>query len=110
MHRKFINSVRRIKSFIILALLRRSEQRVCEAHLRIIASGQHSSFRNKCRSCAELFVGNTVSDLARPRLEPQTSRSRDELVTARPTNWPVLFVKFENQIFHSIFDLEVRPV
>ena len=30
-------------------------------------------------------VGNTVSDLTGPRFEPQTSRSRDECVTARPT-------------------------
>ena len=30
-------------------------------------------------------VGNTVSDLTGPRFEPQTSRSRDERVAARPT-------------------------
>ena len=30
-------------------------------------------------------VGNTVSDLTGSRFEPQTSRSRDERVTARPT-------------------------
>ena len=30
-------------------------------------------------------VGNTVSDLTAPRFEPQTSRSRDERATARPT-------------------------
>ena len=30
-------------------------------------------------------IGNTVSDLTGPRFEPQTSRSRDERVTARPT-------------------------
>ena len=29
-------------------------------------------------------VSNTVSDLTGPRFEPQTSRSRDERVTARP--------------------------
>ena len=29
-------------------------------------------------------IGNTVSDLTGPRFEPQTSRSRDERVTARP--------------------------
>ena len=29
-------------------------------------------------------VGNTVFDLTGPRYEPQTSRSRDERVTARP--------------------------
>ena len=32
-------------------------------------------------------IANTVSDLTSPRFEPQTSRSRDEHVTARPTNW-----------------------
>ena len=31
------------------------------------------------------LVGNTVSDLTGLRFEPQTSRSRDERVTARPT-------------------------
>ena len=35
-------------------------------------------------------VGNTVSDLTGPRFEPQTSRSRDERVTARPTNFLLL--------------------
>ena len=30
-------------------------------------------------------VGNTVSDFTGPRIEPQTSRSRDEHVTARST-------------------------
>ena len=30
-------------------------------------------------------VGNTVSDLIGPRFELQTSRSREERVTARPT-------------------------
>ena len=30
-------------------------------------------------------VGNTVADLTSPRFEPQTSRSRDERVTAQPT-------------------------
>ena len=32
-------------------------------------------------------VGNTVSEVIGPRFEPQTSRSRDEHVTARPTGW-----------------------
>ena len=31
-----------------------------------------------------LAVGSTVFDLTGPRFEPQTSRSRDERVTARP--------------------------
>ena len=37
-------------------------------------------------------VGNIPSDLTGPRFEPQTSRSRHERVTARPTGW------FENQL------------
>ena len=32
-------------------------------------------------------VGNTVSDLTSPRFEPQTSRSRDQRITAWPTGW-----------------------
>ena len=31
-------------------------------------------------------VGNTVSDLTGPRFEPQTSRSRNKRVTARPVS------------------------
>ena len=45
--------------------------------------GQRSSFREILQrwraSC------NTVSDLTDPRFEPETSRFRDERVTARPT-------------------------
>ena len=41
-------------------------------------------------------VGNTVSDLTGPRFEPQTSRSRDERVTARPTG------RFKNLNLNSI--------
>ena len=38
----------------------------------------------KCLSGGEPF--STLSDLTGPRFEPQTSRPRDERVTARPTN------------------------
>ena len=54
--------------------------------------GQHSSIRSPGNTAPfeEMSqrwraVGNTVSDLTGPRFEPQTSRSRDERVTARPT-------------------------
>ena len=40
-----------IKSFVILAVVRRSVQRVCGAHLLVIAPKQHSSFR---RNVAEV--------------------------------------------------------
>ena len=69
-----------IKSFIILAVLRESVYRVCWAHLRVIAPGQHSSFQRNV--AAVRAVGHTVSDLTGPRFEPQTSRSRDERVNA----------------------------
>ena len=36
-------------------------------------------------------VGNTVSDLTGPRFKLQTSRSRDERVSARPTGLCTLF-------------------
>ena len=35
-------------------------------------------------AAAAAAVGNTVSDLTGPRFEPQTSRSRDERISARP--------------------------
>ena len=37
-------------------------------------------------------VGNTVFDLIGQRFESQTSRSRNERVTARPTGWSRLFI------------------
>ena len=41
-------------------------------------------------------VGSTVSDLTGPRFEPQTSRSRDECVTARPTGRYIANVDLSN--------------
>ena len=37
-------------------------------------------------------VGNIVTDLTDPKIEPQISRSRDEQLTARPTDR--YFIKF----------------
>ena len=54
-----------IKSFIILAGLRRSVLRVGGSHLRIIA---------------EMGSANSLAGLTGPRFEPQTSRSRDKCV------------------------------
>ena len=55
--------------FIILAVLRRSGS----THIRGLASGQHSS-----EETSQLWrvVGDTVSDLTGPRIEPQTSQTR----------------------------------
>ena len=55
------------------------------AHLCDLAPEQHSSFRR--------YVA-AVSDLTGPRFEPQTSRSRDERVTARPTGRLVELFRF----------------
>ena len=42
----------------------------------------------------ERAVGNTLSDLTGPRFEPHTSHSRDERVTARPTDRIIIFEMF----------------
>ena len=46
-------------------------------------------------------VGNTVSDLTGPRFEPQTSRSRDERVTAWPTKYRKYDCILKSGDFHS---------
>ena len=77
-------SVNQIKSFIILAALRRNVSRVGKAHLRVILPiGNTAPFEEMLQPWR--VVGNTVSNLTGPRFEPQTSRSRDERVTTRPT-------------------------
>ena len=48
-------------------------------------------------------VGNTVSDSTGPRFELQTSRSRDERVTARPTG------RFLTRIFNKCVEQETFP-
>ena len=92
-----------IKSFIILAVLRRSVLRVGGAHLRVIAPmGNTAPFEEMLQQWR--VVGNTVSDLTGPRFDLQTSRSRDERVTARPTGLQKLF-DFKFLIFSCIFSL-----
>ena len=47
-------------------------------------------------------IGNTVSDLTSPRLKLQTSSSREERVSARPTS---RFCKFlSNKFKHTVFE------
>ena len=53
-------------------------------------------FSKKCRSGGEL--GYIVSDWTGPRLEPLTTRSRDERVTARPTG------RFQQRVKTTQFD------
>ena len=72
-----------IKSLFTLALLRQSVLRVRGAHPRLLRPGNSAPFKEILQRWR--VVGNTVSDLTGPRFEPQTSRSRDEHVTALPT-------------------------
>ena len=76
-----------IKSFIILAVLRRSAYRVCEAHLCIFAPGQHSSFRRNFAAVAGSWQHCVRFELP----EIWTSCSRDE-TRYRLTNWPFLII------------------
>ena len=46
------NQIIQIKSFIVLAVIRRSVKRVGGAHLRVIAPGQHSFFRKNVAAVA----------------------------------------------------------
>ena len=55
-----INQQLQIKSFIILAGLRRSVQRVGGAHLRVNAPGQHSSFRRNVAAVASRWHQSTT--------------------------------------------------
>ena len=47
-----VSKLNQIKSFIILAVVRRSVLRVGGAHLRVIALGQHSSIRRNVAAVA----------------------------------------------------------
>ena len=50
-------------------------------------------------------VGNAVSDLTGPRFEPQTSRFRDERVTARPTGVAKFYCDAIATVFSRKFDV-----
>ena len=73
-------------------------------YFRVIAPGQHSSFRKVSQRWRA--VGNTVSDLTGPRFEIRTSRSRDSLATARPSGRCLLIV-LHVSVLHEI-TLEFR--
>ena len=73
-----------IKSFTILAALRRSVKRVCRAYLHIIVpEGYTAPFEEMLQRWQA--IGKTAFDLTGPRFEAQTSRCRDERVTAGST-------------------------
>ena len=54
-----------------------------EAQLRVIV-GNTAPLKDMLQRWKA--VGNTVFDLTSPRFEPQTSRSRNKCVTARPSS------------------------
>ena len=70
----------------ILAVVRRSVKRVCGAHLRVTAPGQHSSFRRNVAAVASCWQHCVRFD--RPEIRtsdlPLQRRTR-----YRSTNWPV---------------------
>ena len=73
-----------IKSFIILAVLRRNELRVYRAHLRVIApAGNTAPFEEMLQGWRT--VGNTVFNLTDPRFEPDL-RSNNWLIPSRVNN------------------------
>ena len=72
-----------INSFIIFAAFRQSLERVFWAHLLVIAPWQHSSFQRN--AVGWRAFGNISSDLIDLRIEPQTSRSRNERIAAQLT-------------------------
>ena len=80
-----IMQTNQIKSFIILALISPFEE-----------------MSQRWRA-----VDNTVFDLTCPRFELQTSRSRDERVTARPTGRSTNYADYESQnkktLLHTVF-------
>ena len=64
-----VNRTQCYQIFLILAVLRRSEQRVCGAHLRVITPRKHSFIRKLLQWWR--VVGNTASDLAGRDLNPR---------------------------------------
>ena len=67
----------------MFTVLRQSMLRVGRAHSRVIEPVNTVSFEEMSQRWRA--DGNTVSDLACPRFEPQTSCFKDERVSARPT-------------------------
>ena len=73
-----------IRSFIILVYYAEACNELAEPISASLRPGNTAPFKEISQRWQA--VGNTVSDLTGPRFEPQTSRSRDERVTARPTD------------------------
>ena len=58
-----------------------------QAHLCVIAPSAAQLITKKSSSGGEPLATLNVLDLMGPRFEPEASRSRDERVTARPTDY-----------------------
>ena len=74
-----------IKSFVILAVLRRSVYRVCRPHLRVIVPCQQSSFQRNVAAVAS--SGQLSVRFNRPEIRTSALRSPDKRGTARPNGW-----------------------
>ena len=76
-----------IKSFITLAVMYYVEARneFAEVHFRVIVPTGNTALSEEMLQDGESLV--TLHDLISPRFEPQTFRSKDECVTARPSGY-----------------------
>ena len=81
-------------SFLLLYSLYYAEE--CKNFAGAISASLRSSNTTSFKEMLQRWraVGNTVSDLTGPRFEPQTSRLRNERVTARPTGRLSFHLKF----------------
>ena len=75
-----------MKSTFLLFLMYYDE--ACNELVRPISASLRPGYTASFEEMSQQWraVGNTESDLTGPRFEYQTSRSRDERVTARPTS------------------------
>ena len=89
--------INQIFHYTVLAELVQSILSVSRAHFRIIASGQHSSFRRNV--AAKRAVGNTMFDLTVRDLNLRLPTPETNANTARPKT---LKMTFELKIFYSV--------
>ena len=95
-----------IKSFIILALL---YVEACKKFARRISESLRPGYTGSFKETLQRWrvVGNITFHLIGPRFGPQTSHSRDECVTARPTA-PIfrLFCCIERLKIHYVWSFQ----
>ena len=95
------NGWQKIKSFIILTVLRQGCNKLARSISASLRSGTTSLFKGMLQR--RRAVDNIVSDLTAPRFEPQTFRSRDERVTTQPQQ---LIVR--NKLLRQLYRLKLN--